>query len=173
MAHKKIEDFIFQRKAYKGRLYALVDAAFDERIYPLLKQYPQQCACLFHGYDLPRDVVAAAPHLVTMTAGHRLTDALQASDFPLVYVCSYASLANLVLHFRKFINARDRNGHQYYFRFYDPRVFAVFLPSCDRQQLAQWFDCVHAYVCMDMGTQTATHFDYQGGLLLCEGIKAQ
>jgi hypothetical protein len=38
-------------------------------------------------------------------------------------------------HFRKFLIVENEDFTQFYFRFYDPRVIRLFLPTCDTKQL--------------------------------------
>ncbi|PSL27431.1 DUF4123 domain-containing protein [Dyadobacter jiangsuensis] len=42
-------------------------------------------------------------------------------------------------HFRKFLLVQAEDGQELYFRFYDPRVLRVFLPTCDPEQLKEFF----------------------------------
>lgn len=56
-----------------------------------------------------------------------------------VFCCSSATASDLVRHFRRFLKVGLEDGKPFYFRFYDPRVLRVFLPTCDAQQLQMFF----------------------------------
>jgi hypothetical protein len=43
-------------------------------------------------------------------------------------------------HFRKFLIVENEDFTQFYFRFYDPRVIRLFLPTCDTKQLQAFLD---------------------------------
>jgi hypothetical protein len=49
-------------------------------------------------------------------------------------------------HFRKFLKVKTEDGKELYFRFYDPRVLKIFLPTCDRSQLLEFFGPVKYFI---------------------------
>lgn len=59
-----------------------------------------------------------------------------------VFCGSTAPAADLLRHFRRFLKVGLEGGQPFYFRFYDPRVLRVFLPTCDAQQLRLFFELV-------------------------------
>ncbi len=59
------------------------------------------------------------------------------------------SFEEVYRHFRKFLMVRTEDGQQLYFRFYDPRVLRIFLPTCDAGQLREFFGPVTYYFCAD------------------------
>lgn len=66
-----------------------------------------------------------------------------------VFVLSYNDFDSLHKHFRKFITVKTEDGEELYFRFYDPRVLRIFLPTCDTNQLKEFFGPVKAYLMED------------------------
>ncbi len=66
-----------------------------------------------------------------------------------VYVLCYNDFESLHKHFRKFILVKTEDGEELYFRFYDPRVLRIFLPTCDEEQLKEFFGPVKAYLMED------------------------
>jgi len=66
-----------------------------------------------------------------------------------VLVFSGKDMKDLVKHFRQFLMVRTEEGEELYFRFYDPRVLRVFLPTCDLQQLKDFFGPVDYFICED------------------------
>ena len=51
----------------------------------------------------------------------------------------------------KLLWVRDEGQRQLYFRFYDPRVLPVFLPTCDAEQRRQVFGPVEKLYCLSDG----------------------
>lgn len=126
--------------------FALVDAAADDTLWPLIQRCEQR-ACLISGKIAP-ELAAAAPYLVALSDSEPLLAAWQdqgggrnwgilcESDLP---------LADLRKSFRRFFQAKLPDGRVVQFRFYDPRVFVTYLPSCTPAQLQPWFDGVRQY----------------------------
>ncbi len=66
-----------------------------------------------------------------------------------VYILCFNDFEILHKHFRKFILVKTEEGEELYFRFYDPRVLRIFLPTCDEDQLKEFFGPVKAYLMED------------------------
>ncbi len=58
---------------------------------------------------------------------------------------STAPLAAVRQHLRRFLVVGTHDGGELYFRFYDPRVLSVFLPTCSAEQLDIFFGPIEAY----------------------------
>ncbi len=82
-----------------------------------------------------------------------------------LYINSGSSLQDLWKHFRNFLIVMDENGRELYFRFYDPRVLRVFLPSCDAGQLAEFFGPVKSFVMEGEDPKIAIEFSLKNGKL--------
>ena len=82
-----------------------------------------------------------------------------------VGVISDAPMEVLHKHFRKFLLVKTDNGKEMYFRFYDPRVLRVFLPSCDAIQLAEFFGPVQQFSVEDPAQKQLLLFSYTGNRL--------
>jgi hypothetical protein len=51
------------------------------------------------------------------------------------------------------------------FRFYDPRVWRIYLPTCSFPELEKWFDGIDEYRCEDAdGIETLSYSLKSGGL---------
>jgi len=77
---------------------------------------------------------------------------------------SSLSLPELHKHFRKFLMVQTEDGDELYFRFYDPRVLRIFLPTCNAQQLTQFFGPVQ-YFFVEQDTDTGLQFWLENGNL--------
>ena len=70
-----------------------------------------------------------------------------------------------VQHFQKFLLVKTEDGQELYFRFYDPRVMRIFLPTCDEQQLKDLFGPVTSFTMEDEDPAFALEFSLIGGKL--------
>jgi hypothetical protein len=82
-----------------------------------------------------------------------------------IWVDSYADFESLWKHFRKFLTVMTEDSQQFYFRFYDPRVLRIFLPTCDVYQLKDFFGPVDQYIMEDEDPAQAIIFSLKKGIL--------
>lgn len=73
-------------------------------------------------------------------------------------------LQELHKHFRKFLLVTTEDGQELYFRFYDPRVLRIFLPTCDAAQLREIFGPIE-YFAMEDEDGAYTRFWHENGVL--------
>ena len=72
-------------------------------------------------------------------------------------------------HFRKFLLIKAEDGQELYFRFYDPRVLRLFLPTCDTGQIRELFGgAIDYFIVEDEDPDFALRFSHQNGLLQTE-----
>lgn len=130
-----------------AHVFAILDGARDERIHPTLLQSANEHCCLYRG-DLEPDLTAAAPYLVQLQPEGAFTTWLVSygwGDSWGVFLQSAASLPELRRHFRRFLMVYDPDGQPMYFRYYDPRVLRVYLPTCNASELRIIFGPVLRY----------------------------
>ncbi len=152
------------------KLYAILDPTRDERILPILTDSGCDFVSLYPP-DVPKVLTAAAPHLVSLPARGGLLDRLVREGWGNswgVFLSSSGSLAELRVHFRQFIKAKTEDGEKLLFRFYDPRVLRVYLPTCNAKELTKFFGPVRSFVLEDDDPETALRFYVDDGEL---GIK--
>lgn len=63
-----------------------------------------------------------------------------------VFLLSGESIDLVRTHLRKFLVIRIEKGPRMYFRFYDPSVLSVFLPTCSVGQLREFFGPIRDFV---------------------------
>jgi hypothetical protein len=63
---------------------------------------------------------------------------------------------------------QTEDKEELYFRFYDPRVLRIFLPTCDEDQLNEFFGPVDYFVCEDEDPAFALAFTLKDGELKTE-----
>ena len=71
-------------------------------------------------------------------------------------------------HFRTFLMVYDTEFKPLYFRYYDPRVLRIYLPTCDAEGLATLFGPVVNYFLEDEDPKNALRFRMEGGALVRE-----
>lgn len=131
------------------QMFAVLDGARDKRIVPMLRGSGQDYRCLYSGQLSPR-LAAAAPYLVTLPSRHLSFFAEELLELAWgqswgIFVESAASLSDLRRHFRRFLRVQDESGKSMVFRWYDPRVLRVYLPTCHARELRQIFGPVRCY----------------------------
>lgn len=85
-----------------------------------------------------------------------------------VLVYTLETMKYLHKHFRKFLMVKTEDGEELYFRFYDPRVLRIFLTTCDRQQLKEFFGPVDYFICEDENPAFGFIYSLDNGLLKTE-----
>ena len=59
----------------------------------------------------------------------------------------------------------DETGCPLCFRYYDPRVLATYLPTCNAEELATVFGLVSSYLVEEAGGNTAMRFQMAAGAI--------
>jgi hypothetical protein len=131
-----------------SELYAIVDCARDRRIFDLVHDalFPM---CLFTTAVLS-PIGRNAPYLLPVEHADRLMNAWRtvgAGQNWGLFVRSSLQQARLRQRLRTFNLCRLPNGKTVLFRWWDPRVFRVYLPSCPSEDLSLWFDGVDDFIC--------------------------
>ncbi len=135
------------RQAY---LYAILDAARDERIYPVLRRLAasELIVGLYQGRSAT-ELAAVAPYLVCLGTSDRIFDWIWEQGWGEswgIFLWSLVSVETLRAHFRRLAMVRTDEGQRLLFRFYDPRVLGPFVQTCDTAQLREMFGPVTAYM---------------------------
>lgn len=128
-------------------IYAILDAARDEAIYNKIQESGLLGGCLYYGKKA-EELADAAPYLVRLKPEDAFTEWLMNNGWGNswgIFLESKAAPEQLKRHFRKFLTVYDEDGNPLYFRFYDPRVFRVYLPTCNAEELEIIFGPVNRY----------------------------
>ena len=148
-------------------LYAVVDAARDPLLYPLVMRSSDQ-ACLFGG-EVAEPLNRAAPYVVRLDPHEPLfgiwRDTGRGRSWGIM--CrSLLPLKQLRRHFKRFLVAMLPDGTVAQFRFYDPRVFGPYLSSCTPEELALWFEGISTFLVEDLETGGFQELSFDGSQLL-------
>lgn len=143
--------------AERGALYAVLDACDESRVPPKVRELGPGLAVSLYRGTAEADLAAIAPYLVQVTSAvlRWLTEEIWSEPWG-VFVVSEAPIDALRTHFRKFLLVEGPDGDSWYFRFYDPRVLARWLPACDAAQLNDFLGPVSAFGWTDRETYGVT-----------------
>jgi len=132
-----------------GPKYAVLDGARDGRIASLAKG--ELVRCLYRG-TLPREVTDAAPQLMWVWPGNEPTERFFNQGWHEswgVLLAYTGPIKGLYRHLRQFLRVRSENGRAFAFRWYDPRVLRVYLPTCAPAEMERFFGPVEAFATED------------------------
>src|ERR1035438_6111751 len=82
-----------------------------------------------------------------------------------IFAIADADLQVMRQHLRRFLTVYDEKGKPLLFRFYDPRVMRVYLPTCNAEELGAIFGPVASYVLEDESSKTLLRFQCALGQL--------
>ena len=135
--------------AAKGHLHAVLDGARDRRILELCRESVEEYRSLYDGVE-GETMAHVAPYLVRLPAGSRLLAALAREGWARrwgVYVVSPVAFSEVRRQLRRFLMVEmEESRDRMYFRFYDPRTLATFLPSCSPRQAQEFFGDADAFL---------------------------
>lgn len=148
-------------------IYAIVDGARDEQVYPAVLGSDCEYCCLYRG-EIPEDLAAVAPYLVLLEEENQFTTRLLTQGWGEswgIFLESAATLNDLRRHFRRFLMVYDEAGKPMYFRYYDPRVLRVYLPTCNADELQTVFGPVVRYCVESEDGSGMLEYDFTGNAL--------
>ena len=131
-----------------SNLFAVVDTARDRRLYDLVYTALGP-VCLFAGQLAPA-LRETAPYLVPLHDAEELLAAWRKDGIGQswgIFLRSSMETPRIRKHLRKFLLAKLPDGRQVLFRWWDPRVFRVYLPTCEADDLKSWFEEVDEFIC--------------------------
>jgi hypothetical protein len=108
-------------------------------------------SCLYAG-DLAPALERAAPYLVQLEfesgETRRLIDRAWGHSWGVFLRCD-DRMEKVRRHLRQFLRVRDRQGRFLVFRYYDPRVLRIYLPTCTTEELRTVFGPIESFYMED------------------------
>ena len=150
-------------------LYMLLDGARDPRIYGWLTELDEavQRRSLYQG-DIGDSLAHVSPYLLAVREDQpdslRFAEAGFGESWGL-FVTSAARFDDVRRHLRKFNIVYREDGTPLIFRFYDPRVLRVFLPTCTESELRRFFGPIDAFLAEGEDGDAFIRFTLTGGEL--------
>ena len=143
------------------KVCAVLDCARDEQIFPAVERCQLDKSCLYAG-RIPWVLQRAAPHLIVLNPEDRFTQFLLETGWGHawgIFLRTEIPLMDVRRHLRTLLRVKDQSGRSLIFRWYDPRVLRVYLPTCLRGELHAVFGPVAAYYCE--GEEPSTLLTYR------------
>jgi len=154
------------------KVWVVLDGARDKRIYSAVTDtYLNKC-CLYSG-DLPWELQLVAPHLIELDRDDRFTRYLINQGWGNswgIFFRSTASMERLRRHLREFLVVKDERGKRLIFRYYDPRVLRVYLPTCFTRELQTFFGPIQHFLLEGEYPDTLIQFGFDDVALSEEAI---
>jgi len=133
---------MLRAEAERAPMFAILDAARDDRILELARQSVEAHQSLYEGVQ-GEPLATVAPYLVgPFRASSKLLSRLVTEGWGKrwgIYLTSREPFKEVRRHFRRFLIVEMEDTEEpLYFRYYDPWVLRVFLPTCSERQRAEF-----------------------------------
>lgn len=148
-------------------LYAIVDTAQDSALYGKIKSSPGLKKCLYQsnihysGTHLSKELGAVAPYLISFDLDDPFfIDLLQVGWGKnwFIFILSDAKFERITEHCSQNLQAQTPDGRILQFRYYDPRILRIYIPTCTAEELELFFGPVQFFCCHDEKGNELLHF---------------
>ena len=142
--------------------YAILDGAQVPDLPQRLHASGLEHICLYRG-KIPDDLAQVAPYLVVLKRDDEFTRYILELGWGKAWgiyarADTERGLQEIRKHFRTFLMVERPNGGPMYFRYYDPRIMRVYLPTCNREEQRIVFGPLHSYVIEDDAPERLMRF---------------
>ncbi len=158
----------FWPEGLRRDIWMIVDGARDRRIFPMLLECHLEYSCLYSG-PLHPAMEMAAPYLVQLDYDYRDTHRFIREAWGNswgIFLRADVGMNTLKRHLRGFLVVGRPDGKRLVFRYYDPRVLRVYLPTCTSQELATVFGPIDCFWMEDEDPDTLLEFRIEEKRLL-------
>ena len=141
-----VEDVLFSDP--RSNVYAVLNGAAIDGVVESLSKFDVENCCLFSG-DLAPSVKEVAPHLVQIKSDTPLFDWLVDEGWGRhwgIFAVTRVDFRSMRKHCRTFLRVRNPKGKPVLFRYFDPRIFRLYLPTCNTEEVRHVFGPVRAWV---------------------------
>ena len=156
----------------EAHVYAVLDGASVGELLPKLYELEPEYECLYRG-ELEPDMAEVAPYLVRLEPETEFADWVVGEGWGRhwgVFAVTDADLRAAQKHFRSFLTVYDPAGKPLLFRYYDPRVLRIYLPTCNAEELRAVFGPVSCYLLEGEDPATLLRFRLDGEALRREAL---
>ena len=151
----------------RTQVWMILDAARDPKIFGAVDgTYLEKC-CLYAGH-LPWQLKMAAPYLVQLRKDDSFTSLVLEQGWGNswgVFLRTDTDLRSLRKHLRGFLRVRGPQGERMVFRYYDPRVLRVYLPTCTPEELRTVYGPIAQFVLESKDARELLEFAFDGTAL--------
>jgi hypothetical protein len=155
-----------------SQVYGVLDAASIPNLLTRLREQEPEFECLFMG-ELEPDMAGVVPYLVHLDRNADFTEWLIEEGWGRhwgIFAVAEAGMKAMRQHFRSLFTVYDPEGKPLYFRYYDPRVLRVYLPTCNPSELNAVFGPVRYYLLESEDPRAAIQFHHAAGALQDEKL---
>ena len=134
---EKLKSLLFAEES----VFVVLDGASVPGLLGKLHELEPVHTCMYRG-EIEPDLAEVAPYLVQLEPDAPFTDWVLTEGWGNhwgVFLTSRTAFGAVHRHLRKLLIVHDPAGKPLYFRFYDPRVLRVFLPTCELAELKNMF----------------------------------
>ena len=155
-------------------LYTVLDGASVPELPQILWEHELEHVCLYRG-ELEPDMAAVAPYLVKLKYDHSFTKLVCERGWGkhwgiFVITPAEVDIRAMRQHFRRFLMVYDPDGKLIYFRYYDPRVLRVYLPTCNAEEIRIVFGTISSYVLEDEDSSILLRLSSDGEKVRAEKV---
>ena len=164
-AERFIDRVIRKEGTGTATVYAVLDAARGYRVFEAVRWSARPTLPLYGG-PLSEEIERVAPYLVELGGDHTFTRRVLTEGWGASWGCFIVTplgLESLRHHLRSLLRVRTERGQSLLFRYYDPRVLRVYLPTCTRQELTTFFGPITRFIAEDEGGAAALTFERSHG----------
>ncbi|MFN5619880.1 MAG: DUF4123 domain-containing protein [Flavobacteriales bacterium] len=149
--------------------YLLVDSAkARESSIHALHHFNPEMTSLYKG-TAQEEYSSIAPYLFTFSNNKDFQHLIQKSGWGkswYIQAVAPVTFEEIQKHFRRFLIVKTEEGKQLLFRFYDPRVLRIFLPSCSAEQLKDFFGPIRYFIAEDEDPSHGIRFSVENQKLV-------
>ena len=138
--------------------FVVLDGAINPAVRDLLNQAGVFYQSLYEG-EQAADLAAFGPYLAEIQKGGKLMPFLIKVGWGKswgVFLSTQMGFVDARRHLRHFLMVDIEGGKRVLFRFYDPRVMRVFIPTCDAEQRKEFFGQIEG-IYVESEKETAVH----------------
>ncbi|MHC4111575.1 MAG: DUF4123 domain-containing protein [Planctomycetota bacterium] len=159
---------------FETNLYAVLDGASVPELPQILWEHEPENICLYRG-ELEPDMAEVAPYLVKLEYDHPFTKLVCETGWGkhwgiFVITPVEVDIRAMRQHFRKFLMVYDPDGELIYFRYYDPRVLRVYLPTCNAEDINIVFGPIGSYITEDEDSSVLLRLSSDGEKVQTEKV---
>jgi hypothetical protein len=148
-------------------VYAILDGAAIPNLLDELYELKSEYVCLYRG-DLEPDIAHVAPYLVQLDDESEFAEWMIEEGWGKnwgIFAQSEADVRTMRRHLRTLLTVYDAEGKPMLFRYYDPRVLRMYLPTCNAEELRTVFGPVAAYWAEDKDPTSILRFEFESDCL--------
>jgi len=151
-------------------VYSVLDGASVPNLRQKIFEDDPARECLYRG-ELQPDMAEVAPYLIRLQINTPFMDWVLQTGWGKhwgIFALSNSDLRSLRRHFRTLLTVHDPTGKPMLFRYYDPRVLRVYLPTCNAEELATIFGPIDSYLLEDEDPLVMLRYRFASGSLIQE-----